>query len=247
MTMQINKEQTVAGYPAYAIRHLMRYVRLYDAISGEFAARILNIEKDESARLISRLSKLGFLTVTANVSGPLKEEKGTKPVWYEITELGISLALASAAPRIKRRTADKIVEQFLIRVHQANKNGRYLYEITAVVAFGSYVSDREDLGDIDLALQLTPREGDDNRFFKLCRAKIAEAYDQGRRFRNLTDEVCWPRNEIRRFLRARKRSLSLPDLQELQSLAEETPLKYRVLLGDRSAIQKLLGPNAVEV
>jgi len=247
MTMQISREQTIAGFPAYAVRNLMRYIRLHDAVTGGFVAHILKIEEPDGDILAAKLRKLGFLKKLKDSELPSVAGKGTKTPWYEITDLGISLALASGASRIKRRTADKIIEQLLDRVNQVNLDDRFLYSVTAVVAFGSYLSDSPDLGDIDLAIQLTPREPDPEAFLKMCTAKITSAYKEGRRFKNLTDEVCWPRNEVRLYLRNRKRSLSMPYLDELPALAKRKSFRYRILVGDNNAVRKLIGPTAIKV
>lgn len=244
MTMQINRGQLIAGYPAFKIRHLLRYVRLREAVTSRFLAYVLKIEKQEDAELLAaNLSQLGFLNQLKKTPVGYSSENA----WYEITELGISLANASAAPRIKRRTAERLVEDLMDRVNQVNANERYVYRVSAVVVFGSFISDRGDLGDVDIAIELSPRISDQNAFTKMCTSKIVEAYEEGRAFRNITDEVLWPRNEVRLFLRNRRRGLSLRDIGELQALAEGRHFKYRILLGNKKAIRKLLGPTAREV
>jgi hypothetical protein len=208
----------------------------------------MDIDDSQARKFTRKLEQMRFLVkVSREEQKKLAEQHGTEYTWYLSTELGVSLAFASAAPRIKRATAEAIISGFMDRVRQANEADGYCYRITAVMLYGSALGDREDLGDVDFAIQLTPRLDDFNAFHHLCQSKIQEAFDQGRTFRNITSEVLWPRNEIRMFLRARRRSISIHTVDELASLAQDKALLYRVLLGDRAVIREQLGPNAVEV
>jgi hypothetical protein len=245
MTMPIKKEQIIAGYPAFQIRHLLRHIRIHDAVTSLFASQILNISKGKARKLSAELEALGYIQ-KAPASHASPGQKRDRRQWFEITDLGVSLALASAAPRIKRATADKLIAEFMCRVHEANANPDFTYSISAVVLFGSALGASVDLGDVDLAIQLTPRVPDFNQMQTLCRARIQLALDAGRVFRNITEEVCWPRNEIRMFLRDRKRSISIADLQSLQELANRNLLRYRVLLGSKDAVRAQLGDKSIE-
>src|ERR1700704_1962485 len=68
---------------------------------------------------------------------------------------GAALAIAKAGPPIKRKTADRIVAEFLHCVEQVNASQIYAYRIARQVVFGGYLTDRPDLGDIDLAVLTT--------------------------------------------------------------------------------------------
>jgi hypothetical protein len=133
------------------------------------------------------------------------------------------------------------------RVHLVNKRRKYFYWITAVLVYGSFLTENESLGDVDFAIELTPREPDQDKRFKLIRSKINDARRKGRRFANLTDEVMWPQTEVLLLLKNRKRSVSIHSLVELKELAREKPLRYRVLLGDGQAIAAQLGPLSNKV
>jgi predicted nucleotidyltransferase len=248
MTMNITSDQNIAGHPAMKVRLLLRYVQMYDGVATKFIASVMDITDSQARRLGKNLEQMGFIVkVSREERKKLTEGPGTRYTWYRSTEHGLSLAFASAAPRIKRSTAEALISGFIDRVRQANEAEGYCYWITAVVLYGSALSGRQDLGDVDLAIHLTPRIDDSKAFLKLTQAKIQEAYDSGRKFRNLTEEVWFPRNEIRMFLKNRKRAISIHELVELAELARRKPLPYRVLLGDKAAIRELLGPNAVEV
>jgi predicted nucleotidyltransferase len=190
--------------------------------------------------LVSQLVSLGFIQRV--------EPKQVKPdeddrEWYTLTELGVSLSLASAAKRITRETAERVINEFMKRVATVNLEDRFYYRITSVLVYGSYVRDVVDLGDVDFAIQLKPRiaNATHEEGFRLIRKKIDEARFAGRRFRNLTDEVVWPEMEVRLFLKNKKRSVSIHLLEELKYLSRKRRLDYRVLLGNEADIAKELG------
>jgi hypothetical protein len=54
---------------------------------------------------------------------------------------GISLALASSAKRITRKTAERVIDEFMRRVERVNRDRRYYYRITAVVVYSSYLTE----------------------------------------------------------------------------------------------------------
>ena len=60
-------------------------------------------------------------------------------------------------PRINRAKADKIFADFVKRVDEVNADRAFLHWIAEVRAFGSYVTDTVDLGDLDLAKNLERR------------------------------------------------------------------------------------------
>lgn len=218
------------------IRWLMRRMRPYQGVAAKFIANVLKIKpEDQTQAVISQLMNLGYIE---NVN--LKDDR----VWFTPTGLGISLSLASAAKRITRQTAEKAVAGLLKRVRWVNHNKKYLFKVTAVVVYGSFLTAAERLGDVDIAVELTWREPNKKRYHELVWAHINAARRKGRHFANLTDEITWPETEVLLFLKNRKRSLSIQTLVQLKELAREKPLRYRVLLGDEQPIAEQLGPLA---
>lgn len=223
MTMNITSDQMIAGFPAMKVRLLLRHCQMYDAVTYEFIARVMDINDSQAQRLSGKLEQMGFLSKL----NPAEQEKlakiyRAKYTWLKAIERGHSLAFASAAPRIKWATAEALIRGFMDRVRQVNEAEGYCYWVSIVILYGSALTDRESLGDVDFAIHLTPRLDDSKAFLKLTQAKIRQAYDQGRRFRNLADQVLWPRNEIRMFLKNRRRSISIHELIELAELARRS-------------------------
>lgn len=76
---------------------------------------------------------------------------------YRVTALGNRLAPQSLLPRLRRAKADRIVAEFLDRVAEVNASDEQIHYVAEVVAFGSYIGDAGDLGDIDLVVYRSRR------------------------------------------------------------------------------------------
>ena len=117
--------------------------------------------------------------------------------------------MATAAKPIRRSTADRLVNEFLSRVEKVNGEPSFLYEVRKATIFGSYLTDAEELGDVDIAVELASKIADKHERQRQEDAKIHEARAQGRSFSNMVAELFWPYVEVMRFLRARSGYLSL--------------------------------------
>ena len=64
---------------------------------------------------------------------------------------GSALGMAKFIPRISRAKAQTLLAEFLERVAEANADPDVGYWITEVRVFGSYLTNADDLGDVDIA------------------------------------------------------------------------------------------------
>ena len=126
------------------------------------------------------------------------------------------------------------------RVRAVNADLDYLETITGVIVFGSFLSASEELGDVDVGIQLERKAMADEVFMQRAEARRKLAQERGRQFRNLTEWVTWPSREIWLFLKSRARQLSIHDFRELRRLP---PFRCKTLFGERRALVKSL-PNA---
>ena len=85
-------------------------------------------------------------------------------LYWEVTNKGRTLALASAAQPILRKTAERKISELLERVKIINTSPRYLFEVTKVIVFGSYLTEKQKINDIDIAVTLERKEADNNKF-----------------------------------------------------------------------------------
>jgi len=227
--MILRPDQVIAGHPAKDIRRFLREI-LHLQVSCGYAQHVLGCAKEEAKEMLSALEKAGYLSRAGRQGGH---------DLYETTLKGNQLAGANLRP-ISRTTAEKTLKAFMQRVRAVNSDRDYLETITGVIAFGSFLSATQELGDVDVGIQLERKAIGDELFMQRAEARRNLAQERGRRFRNLSEWVTWPSREIWLFLKSRARQLSIHDFRELQRLP---PFRCKILFGKRQALVKSL-PNA---
>ena len=108
--------------------------------------------------------------------------------------------------RIKRETADRLLDGVRERILQVNADDSFCYRLSRAVVFGSYVNDPDKnmLGDLDIGVRFEPRYPLDSKEF---RSKQAEC-----RTSDFLKAMAWPKNEVVRFLRGGSPFISIHDL-----------------------------------
>ncbi len=217
--MRITTNQSISGYPALKVRQFVRKYR-FTSFPTVAAENTLMLSADAAVNFLSKLADLGLIEKS-------HEREGKQ--LFQLTNNGHAFANASAAKPIYRKTAERVLAHFLERVHEVNGNPVYLFRVKNVVLFGSMLSDAERLGDVDIAISLEPKVSDTNAYRAWATARRDEAEAAGRHFHTLFESGIWPRQEVLLQLKARSRSLSLHELEQMPT----TPnLCYRILLGN---------------
>ena len=108
--------------------------------------------------------------------------------------------------------------------------------------FGSYLRpDVERLGDLDVAVELQPKEQSWSRLHELNQRRLQEVWESGRQVRGTFEQVSWWYLETFRFLKGRSRVLSLHDFASDKAVIDATP--HRVVVGpDGSQLPPLKRP-----
>jgi len=215
--VRIEPEEKIAGHPALSIRRFMQ--RIGDSPWGLDAIQAaLGVSPTESKKVAGRLAEVGLIE---RVGGSWRK-----------TVKGNALAHASAARPLTRASADAKLKKFMERVATANRDERLAYRIQKVIVFGSFLTGRERINDIDIAIFVAPRHVDADLQEKLEDDRIAEARRTGRRFNNVMEEIMWPKREVVQILKSRSRALSIHSLEdEARVLRTE---RYEVLLEEPS-------------
>jgi hypothetical protein len=97
--------------------------------------------------LVEQLLKDGMIEVDARFS----DCRGQ--VAYQLTSKGNAMRSARLVPNLNRAKADKLLADFLRSVEEVNARPDLLHWVTEVRVFGSYLTNSDDLGEIDLALK----------------------------------------------------------------------------------------------
>lgn len=215
-TMIVRAEQAIAGFKATKIRAMLRRLA-EDFWTADDVAREMKIDRPTADKLIAALRSSGY------VEKAPRQPKGT----WRNTIAGNALANATAAKPIRRKTGEDRLAEFLGRVHLLNADDNWAHRVTKVLVFGSYLTDKSWLGDVDVAIRLEPRPKYQDRWSDVLLARAGEAETRGIRFSRFVDRLGWAEREAKRFLKSRSRSLSLHDLEREQVLLNRIP--HRVL------------------
>lgn len=216
--MIIDPKTPIAGYPSLSIRKLLKksHSSLWDAA---FIEHVLGLDRNQSEILIKTLEDLEFIA---------REKERKKPLWCN-TIKGNALANAPATKPITRKTADKKIEELLQRVNEVNNSDYFLFKVGKVCIFGSYLENKERIGDVDVAIKLLPKEADIDKHHELQEKRTQEIINQrSYPFRSFLEELAFPREEVMKYLKNRSTALSLRDISELEEL-EKLGAKYRVI------------------
>lgn len=233
--MRITIEQLVAGYLPIEVRNFLRRFRSA-VISAPTIQEVFNLSSVEAEKFLGRMVKLGLLEPSKHFS------RKDRPA-YEVGTPGLALANASAAKPITRKTANRALQEFMDRVRVINASDEYPYKIESVVLFGSMLSDKERLGDVDLAVELLPSTPNNQEFDKRWNYRYFLAAIDLRRFYSDFDWIAWPATEIFRILKSRSRSLALHNLDDLMKMNE---VPYRILHGDSNRLSAMI-PSGLPV
>ena len=258
MTMRITKHQKIGGVSALDARKLLRKYHerfredwLVEALSKLLFRRkfghgylYLHPEEDRELRrkaapVIAGLVEEGFIEPDEEQTHKEKNrgDNLAGKEWYKLTERGHELCNATAATPVQRKNADEALQGLVERIGTVNKDDRFLYRITAVVLYGSYVRGAERPADVDLAIKVERKIDDFEKFHEACWRHL---HDSGRACQRIGYELDFPRLEVFVFLKQRKRTLSLHSLYDFIGMEKRENFSYEVLLGDKDAIAQEL-------
>lgn len=206
--MRIHSKQILFGHPILKIREVIRLA---------MAGRLSGIGKNEIIKEITTVlgcaikdAKLVFEQLINEGYLIFEKEKIGNNLYHEVTETekGRRLGVTRANPPITRAKADLLLAELLERVEKVNSNADLVYKVENVKVFGSYLSDQEILGDIDVAIKLEKKVSGKALISK-TEERLKLALKNGRTFSSFIDQLYWPRLEVMLQLGTRKKGLSL--------------------------------------
>ncbi len=221
--MQITASQVIAGYPAIKARDFLRK-HLLTGLSAERIQSSLSVSPQDARGFLSKLLDTGLIKESRMHDGHS---------FFDLTDYGVRLAYASASKPIYRETADRLLSDFMERVHTVNATAEYLFWVSEAILFGSMLSDVEQLSDVDVAVTLESKAKDFTEFCEWSWERRRAAEVKGRSFPTIVDQAYWPKLEVCLQLKAKSNALKLSELSHVERLPN---LAYRVLLGDPERI-----------
>lgn len=130
---------------------------------------------------------------------------------------------------ISRKTADRIVSEVVERAKEINASPypKFMHFVKKIAVFGSYLTDKEKLGDVDIAVLFERREefesGDSEKDGLECiRIHNKNVYD-------FFEVLYFPERIVKQTLRNKSKSLSIHEYDELERMAKKWDTKHKVI------------------
>jgi predicted nucleotidyltransferase len=185
----------IATISPAAVRVFLQQSAEFPSWSVEDLAKALGIDKALAKGAIAAMQMSGYV-----------EPAGSS---FRNTEAGNAVAKVSKAKPIKKATAEKALNDFLARVRTVNLESDWLYAVDRVVLFGPYLEGAEKIKDVDVAVELTPKERNQAKLEAREKKQAEEAEAAGKRFKSFADRRAWSRNKILAFLKGNSRSIAV--------------------------------------
>ena len=212
--MRIEPNSLVGGFPALTIRKLVRRLNNLPCWNAETVRMILRTEGAAAEAIVRALLESGLAA-----SQPEQGMDG-----YQTTPLAQAFGSATAAKPITRQTADRVLSQLVERINRVNRDECFLAKVTKVVVFGSYLrADVDRLSDLDVAVELQPKEADWDRLRELNQRRVEQLQMAGRRISSWIEAEYWWHLETFRFLKGRSRAISLIDYKAEKEFVDKVP------------------------
>jgi predicted nucleotidyltransferase len=222
--MRIDSKGLIGEFPALLVRKVVRKLGSGTLWGSEAVQIIAGVDGLQAAALITAMEGAGLA----------KANSGRASGTWSTTPLAQRLRGASAAKPITRETAERALRELLERVKQVNGDAYYLARISKVVVFGSYLRPEIDrLGDLDVAVEVRPKEPDFDKRREATYRRLAEL---GRSPRSFLEQEFWWRGEVMHFLKAMSRAISLHDYGFEKVLIDAVP--HKVVFSTREPKQK---------
>lgn len=193
--MRLEKNQLIGGLPARDVRRFMRSAAGC-IIRPCTVMHLLGFQEEAARRLLGRFESEGLVTATND--------------HWQATAKGHALAMATAAPPLKKRTAERLLAEVVTRARAIKADGRWAYRVATIVLFGSVVAGKVRPNDVDIGCKLVQRfSGQKQQALEDKRRNLRE-----RKFSNLSECLAWPKLEVLKELKSRSRGLSIQEFAD---------------------------------
>lgn len=205
--MRIYKANPIYGVSMLNIRKFFRYIRNSKKFFSSDISDYFCFDKNETSNFISEL-------ISNDLIEPFEDG-------YKLTLKGNALCVAKCIPPINREKADKIFKEFMKRVEEVNNDDYYLFRISKLYLFGSYLNpNNPDYGDIDIIFDLERKIKDNETFTNLNSNLVYEAQNNGRYFSSFFDKIYYSQYLVLLKLKNKNRYISLHYINEISYINE---------------------------
>jgi hypothetical protein len=214
--VHIDPAAKIAGHPALAVRDFLR--RHANTVwYADRLAVVLKVPPTTARAIVKELARLGYVG--------RERTRGTRdPLWC-VRDPGLRFASARGGPRLRRERADRLLAEMIARCEAANAQESFAYWVARLSVFGSYLSHKPTLGDLDVVLDLEPKERNMEAQMRRDVARWRLARAQGRCVTE-DDLYLWADTEVRRFVRGRASYVQLCPRRDIEKLGIETRVVF---------------------
>jgi len=157
-----------------------------------------DLNKEKTKELIDALLSEGYI------------EAAKKKGKYQLTIKGQALCVARYTNPLNKEKADKLFKEFMERVEEINSNEFYLYRVSKIVLFGSYIDpEKTDYSDIDIAFELSRKAKSHEEFMEMDEQRIKEAELAGKSFPSFFDQIGYTERVVLLKMKNKCRYISL--------------------------------------
>lgn len=208
----ISPDQLICGISALEIRRILKRLDGKNLPLAESAA-VCEIPADEFSTIVQKLEAEDYLTLdcTAPDTPIVVIKKKAKALYDDGRKAHQGKRL------LKRSKADDKLDKLLGRIRDLNNDPYYLFRISRAAVFGSYLTDKTLLGDLDIGLEFMPREPDETKFSSLLKARRHRATIELRSFPNIIEQLMEPLHECARYLKRNIQKLTITPFDELET------------------------------
>ncbi|HET6556977.1 MAG TPA: hypothetical protein VFG54_06650 [Prolixibacteraceae bacterium] len=206
--MRINSKEVLYGQPILKIREVVRHTMrpyLTGDSKSELICKVAFILKEPNSvvkEVLELMIQDDYLLLN-------KERFGGKYRYnLKATLKGRQFGIANASPPLSREKATQLLNELIDRAKAINANEELVFIVESLKVFGSYLTDKEVLGDLDIGFKLR-RRYDDDEFKQRSEQRSDLARENGRQFKSWTGELFWSETEVLLMLKNKQRGLSL--------------------------------------
>jgi len=113
---------------------------------------------------------------------------------------------------ITRKKADELIKMFVENVKVANASEGFMHTVTRVTVFGSYLTNKEKLGDIDIGIWYENRPRKDGQDIVTVCKQVCEYHH--RKIRSFMELMFMPINILIKFLKGGSKAISVHEGDE---------------------------------
>jgi hypothetical protein len=208
--MHIDDVPPVLGLTRRQVRDGLRAASRGFDWSIEAFAEAVGLSRD--ARVADALLAAGLIELDEDASLARRGER------WSLTKLGVRVRNANAARRVRLERAREMAAATVLRALAINASADFSVQVVGFGLFGSVRAGAELCSDVDMVYELRRRGNSEAEQRETAAAARQRASAQGRRFSNVSQEMCWPEDEALLALRAGSAYVNLHPLDDVQRL-----------------------------